>query len=471
MNDAEKALKFFRWSAVHIPAYKRFLKKRGVSSKAIHSTADFSKVPVMDKANYLRAYPYKELFRNGEIPPFLSMSSGSSGKPFYWPRSIEQEKRGGYIHEIIFRDIFGITKKERTLVIIGFSMGTWIAGMFTVNSCREMVEKGYRMTIASPGIEKEDILAILNDFAPHFDTVILAGYPPFLMDVIVEAERRHIKIKNINLKLLFAGENFSERWRSRAHEIAGIKKHIGNSVSVYGSADADVLGHETPLSIFIRRKAGLNQKFAEALWGDVGFLPTLVQYHPSEKFFESVDGELVFTAQSGIPLIRYNIHDRGRIVLHKTIAAALAKFGYAKEAKKYGLQRWKMPFLTLAGRNDVAVTFYGLNIYPENIKAGLEDSSVARYVTGKFITFTKSVNREKSQKLIINAELQRGIAISPRLEKAIRDSIFRNLISLNIEYRKLSSSIAERAHPIIKITKNGSPIFQVRKAKHQWIQK
>jgi phenylacetate-CoA ligase len=293
------------------------------------------------------------------------------------------------------------------------------------------------------------------------------------MDVVVEAERRRINLKNMNIKMLFAGENFSENWRNTIHALAGIKKSIGASISIsiYGSADADILGHETPLSVYIRRKAAGNKKLADILWGNIGFLPTLVQYHPTEKFFESINEELIFSARSGIPLIRYNVHDRGAIISHVAIKKVLADFGLMREAKRYGLLRWNMPFLTLAGRNDVAVTFYGLNIYPENIKAGLEDAPVAKYLTGKFSTFTKNTNGGKRQKLVIKVELRRFVQPSKKINQKVRTSIFKNFLALNIEYRKLAASIGSRALPTIITMSHGNRLFQVRKAKYQWIEK
>ena len=89
-----------------VPAYKKFLQKNSVNPKQIKTLEDFSKhVPVMDKENYLRAYPFTELVKGGIVPPMVSASSGSSGKPFYWPRGDDQEISGGKLHENIFRNI------------------------------------------------------------------------------------------------------------------------------------------------------------------------------------------------------------------------------------------------------------------------------------------------------------------------------------------------------------------------------
>src|SRR3989344_2161990 len=117
-----EAIALFQETATRVPAYSAFLKDRAIVPAAIRSPEDFLTVPTMEKATYLRAYPFFDLFPDRKIPPAVSASSGSSGKPFYWPRGDEQEESGGKLHERIFRDIFGIAKDEPPLVIVCFSM-------------------------------------------------------------------------------------------------------------------------------------------------------------------------------------------------------------------------------------------------------------------------------------------------------------------------------------------------------------
>ena len=180
----KEALKLFKETARRVPAYKLFLKKYRLNPERVKSCEDFKKIPATDKDNYLRAYNFFKLFPEGKVPDMVSASSGSSGKPFYWPRGVEQEEVGGKLHERIFGDIFGIKKNERTLIIVCFSMGTWIAGTFTMSSVRWLAKNGYKISVITPSIEKEDAVNILRDLAPLFGRVVLTGYPPFLRDVI-----------------------------------------------------------------------------------------------------------------------------------------------------------------------------------------------------------------------------------------------------------------------------------------------
>lgn len=477
MDKAQKkVLKIFHDAAKNVPAYLTFLKKHKIKPEKIKKWVDFQKIPLMDKKNYLWHYPYKNLFKKGFQPPIISMSSASSGTPFYWPRGFDQEERGGKIHEIIFRDIFKIGKRK-TLVIVCFSMGTWIAGTFTANCCRYLIQKGYNLSIMTPGIEKEDALAILRDFAPNFETVILAGYPPFLMDIIDEATNRKINFKKFDLRLLFAGENFSEKWREIIKGIAGIQSAKTTSInsgqaasaSIYGTADADILGHETPLTIFLRKKAMEDKKLANALFGEAASLPSLVQYYPEEKYFEGINGELVFTTATAIPLIRYNIHDNGKIISYSEVKNIVKKFNLEKEVVKNGLNYWKNPLIALFSRKDVSTTFYALNIYPENIKAGIENDLISRYFSGKFLASAKTVNKGRDQKFILKLELKRKVQPSETIKELAKNIIFETLIKVNTEYRKLYSSIGKSALPHIELILFGDPIFQVKKSKFKWM--
>lgn len=454
-----------------VPAYKKFLQKNSVNPKQIKSLEEFTKnVPVMDKENYLRAYPFVELVKGGVVPPMVSASSGSSGKPFYWPRGDEQEIRGGQLHEKIFRDILDI-KGQRTLVIVCFSMGNWIAGTFTAASCRYVArQKGMNLSVITPGIEKEDIISVLRDFAPQFEVVVLAGYPPFLMDIITESKIRDITLDTFKLKFLFAGESFSEQWRELISSAANIRDSFVDTVSVYGTADAGALGHESPLTIFLRKKATENPDFRDELFGDIGFIPSLVQFNPETVYFELINERLAFTTDTGIPLVRYDIKDKGRVITVPTVVALLKKFGFYDEAKKY-VRAWPNPMVALFGRSDVAVTFYALNIYPENIKAAVEQSSLLSKLTGKFVARVESIEDQTVQKLILNFETLEGISADEALIQETKKAVFENLTRLNAEYRKLHNAIGDKALPEIEFNDFGHEVFRLKKNKQTWITK
>ena len=458
MKESQTALRLFRKASQQIPAYQKFLKRNRIDSKNIRTLDDFKKIPLTDKQNYIYSYPLAELFPKHQHPAMAYASSGSSGIPTFWFRNDKQEEIGGQIHEKIFRDIFHIKKKDKTLVIICFAMGIWIAGNYTLASCRYVTRKGYNLTSITPGLSEEDILEVLRRLAPNFKNLILAGYPPFIMNVVSEARKQRIALKN-KINILVAGDKFSEKWRTDLLTFLHLDDPLHSLVSIYGSADAAVLGYETPFSIFLRRSALTNKSLSKALFGDHLDLPGLVQYDPEIVFFEEVNNELVLTTNTAAPLVRYNIHDLGRIISYDEIKQILKDVNLQKEANQHELNQWKFPFLVLQGRTDVAATFYALNILPEHIRAGIEDRSVAEFLSGSFFVYNKTMNRSRTQKLYIQVELTPNTKPTQRIFELTTTSLIQNLLKWNIEFRKLHSMMGDRALPIISLHVHGDPSF------------
>lgn len=90
-------------------------------------------IPVITKENYFKKYSIPERCWNGDIAfvDFLHCSSGSSGHPQLWPRSIQDEVNVTSAFELVFHDAFN-AHKLNTLVIICFPLGSWVGGIFTV---------------------------------------------------------------------------------------------------------------------------------------------------------------------------------------------------------------------------------------------------------------------------------------------------------------------------------------------------
>lgn len=463
-GSSTKALALFHFAAREVPAYRKFLKSNRLNEKKVRMSRDFSSIPIMDKKNYFEKYPLFELFPNKRMPPVAYASSGSSGKPTFWFRGDKQEERGTKIHEIIFRKIFKIRKDESTLVIICFSMGVWIAGGYTLAACRHIARNGYQLTTVTPGTEKEDIFHIFRQLTPRFKNIVIAGYPPFLMDVVVEVSRRGILPKK-NIKLITAGDKFSEKWRVSIARLLHIKDPEYSIISIYGSADAGILGYETPFSIFIRRNAAENGDLRKVLFGEGKDLPAFTQYDPNDIFFEENDGELIFTIETAAPLVRYNIHDVGRLLSYEQVKKILKEHKLDGTAAHYGLHEWRFPFIVKKGRSDIAVTFYALNIYPDNIKAGLENKKIAKLVSGKFFAFNKTLYQDKRQKLYIEVELAPRVSPTKKILALIQNSIIENLTKLNLEYRKLYSILGQAASPVLRLIPFGKKDFQQQRVR------
>ncbi|VEP11655.1 conserved hypothetical protein [Hyella patelloides LEGE 07179] len=436
-NSPEKAIiQLFQKISQNVPAYQSFLAEHQIDPRSLSTIADFQTLPRTNKQNYIQKYSLNELCLDGKLEScdFIAVSSGSTGKSTFWPRFIGDEYQVATRFEQIFYDSFQ-ADRGHTLAVVCFSMGTWVGGMYTANCCRHLAAKGYPITVVTPGNNLKEILRVIEDLAPLFERVVLLGYPPFLKNVIDRGIEQEVLWQQYNIKLVMAGEVFSEEWRNIVMEKIGSINSCFDSASLYGTADAGVLGNETPLSICIRRFFANNPDATQEFFGQ-SRLPTLLQYDPLSRYFEVQDGTLLFSGDNGIPLIRYHIADTGGIVGYEEMLQYLKTKGFdpiAELSVKNNRGIRTLPFVYVFGRSNFILSYYGANIYPENIQVGLEQPGIQNWVTGKFVMEIKQ-DPQANSSFHIAVELVPGLSISEGLKNAIAFSIYTQLIRLNSEY-------------------------------------
>ncbi|GAA0983081.1 phenylacetate--CoA ligase family protein [Acrocarpospora macrocephala] len=442
-------IELFRRVAESVPAYAAFLKEQGVDPGAVR---EFGSVPMTTKDNYVRRHPLAALCRDGVVGDMIAVSSGSSGEPAFWVRSTADEKVVGERFAEVFR-AFGAAER-RTLAVVCFSLGTWVGGLFTIACVRQLADQGFPVTVVAPGNNKAEILRVLPVLAPQFEQVVLLGYPPFLKDVI---DTPGVPWSSYNVKIVTAGEVFSEEWRALVAERAGIADPLTGTASLYGTADAGVLGNETPLSIEIRRFLAGRPDAAKELFG-ASRLPTLVQYDPAVRFFEEHEGTLLFTGDNGIPLMRYHIADEGGLISHKGMLGYLARFGFRPTA-----QGPELPFVYVFGRSLFVVSYYGANVFPENVTVGLEQPGVSDSVTGKFVLAAP----EGAKGIELTVELAQGTVGTPELAERVSASVLQALKRLNSEFAHYVPE--DRQAPVVTLRPYGDPEHFPPGVKHRYV--
>ena len=468
-DPRDEAVRLFHEVTTRVPAYRTFLADHDVDPLTVRGFADFERLPIVTKQNYLQRHPLPDLCRDGRLDDcdMIAVSSGSSGAPTFWPRFVADELAVARRFEQIFHDSFQADTKS-TLAVICFALGTWVGGMYTAACCRLLAAKGYRITVVTPGNDKDEIFRVLTALGPMFEQVVLLGYPPFLKDVIDTGRARDFDFAKLHLKWVTAGEVFSEELRALMGERVGATSPCFDSASLYGTADAGVLGNETPLSIAIRRFLAARPDAARALFGQ-DRLPTLVQYDPMSRFFEQQGGMLLFSGDNGVPLVRYGILDSGGLLTFQAMLEALAGFGFDPRdelASARGVRA--LPFVWVFGRSDFTVSYYGANIFPENVTVGLERPSVRDWVTGKFVLEAhEGVDHDRRLSVIV--ELAPGAEASEPRRQEIASAIEEELSRLNSEFK---SYVPEgRRTPDVTLTAAGDPAYFPRGVKHRYTRK
>jgi len=478
-NAEAEILALFHRVAANVPAYQSFLNQEGINPASVQTFKDFQQLPLTTKQNYLQHYSLAELCRDGTLEScdMIAVSSGSTGHPSFWLRSLTDELQIATRFEQVFHDSFQADRR-RTLAVICFALGTWVGGMYTTDCCRHLASKDYPITVITPGNNKTEIFRVIQALAPAFEQTVLLGYPPFLKDVIDTGIAQGIDWKQYNIKWVMAGEVFSEEWRSLVGDRVGSTNPCYDSASLYGTADAGVLGNETPLSICIRRWLANHPEVARKLFGE-SRLPTLVQYDPCVRFFEVQNGTLLFSGDNGIPLIRYHISDNGGIIPYSTMLEFLAEHGFDPVETLNNSSAtphsplptphvrgiYPLPFVYIFGRSHFTVSYFGANIYPENVTVGLEQTPICEWVTGKFVMQVKE-DHDRNEFLSIVVELSPGVEGNEEKRGAIANAIKHHLCRLNSEFANYVPEVYQL--PKITLTATGDPDYFPVGVKHRY---
>ena len=470
------ALRLFHEMAKRVPAYKKFLDAHDINVRSIKTISDFKKLPMLDKDNYLRKYSKSELCWDGVFKDtswVISSTSGSSGEPFYFPRQDLQDHRYATTAELYLRNNFKIHERS-TLYVNAFAMGVWIGGIFTYEAVKQVAQKGYRLSIITPGINKTETIKAIQRLGPDFDQVIIGSYPPILKDILDDGIRAGLDWNDYNLGIIFSAEGFSEDFRDYVIKKAGLKNEYLSTLNHYGTVDLGTMSHETPLSVMARRIAVKDTKLQEAVFGQLDKLPTLTQFLPEAFYFEDDDGKLLCSSYSGIPLVRYDLKDQGGILSLSQLKDTFSSFhiDLDQEAASVGIDNttWNLPFVHVYERSDFSVSFLGFQIYPEPVRKALNLPQFHERLTGKF-SMIVDYDKKAEQYLQIHVELKAGTKETEQLSKQTREAIKSMLIQHNPIYKMNQETLGDRVLPIITFWGYEDPAHFGGGGKQKWIKK
>jgi len=380
----------YRTALEKVPAYGEFLSREQGSVPAVRALEEFRALPLMDKKNYLTRFPLEKLCLNGSLrgSHVICRSSGTSGKPFYWPQMPEQERDLSLWLSSELEETFCVGAKP-TLVIVALALGAWISGELATWALRTLAMEQGKITLLTPGLERDEVVTMLETFSPHFSQTLIYSYPPFAKNIIETARERGIPVEEFNIRLRLAGEGYSEHFREYVNGLLGHQRgDISTISSGYASTDFGRIGKETLLSVTIRRILHERGLCAAILGSDT--LPSVCQFNPAGFYLETVGGELVVTKHQAVPLIRYRSGDRGEIVGYGEMLSRFRTLGIdpLEELRRRGGDRAEaaqLPFVLVHGRSDGGITFYGANIPVTLIRDILEGASPFReHFTGNF---------------------------------------------------------------------------------------
>lgn len=462
-----KAHALFRAASAGVPAYRAFLAEIG--SSAIGSkggVTQWKDIPLLSKSVYFdgRRGHLREYCSDGtfEASHAIARSSGHSGGPLFWPRMAAQEEKAQGSAESMYVNFWNVDRRK-TLCVVTFDLGMWIAGEMCADCSREIAKK-YPMTVVTPGSRLDEALATITELSPLFEQTIIYGYPPFLGRLLEKGREAGLDWTEMNAVLIPAGEGYSERWRDYVLGLLGREDSLVAVLGLFGASEGAIIGHETPLSILVKRLAEQDGALRQTLFGSQRSPYCLVQYHPLGAFIEQVDGEVVITVGGALPLVRYNTHDKGGVIRFQELADTLESHGY--RIRDMLLDRgisdwlvWQLPFFYTFGRSD-SVIIDGANIYVDNVQPAFARSDLAA-IRGWKLAVQEDASNGMRLTVFVEAEGHTGVddTGAAALAALCHDSVVEQLVSCNADFASALANNPDSCDPEIVICAEGQPPF------------
>lgn len=478
LDRGEKAVvSLFHQMARRVPAYRDFLKKNGIRHEKIVSVADLKNVPTIDKSNYLRMYSLDDLSWDGRFADthaIISSTSGSTGEPMYFPRTRTQDLQYALFAELYLRENFSVQKKS-TLYINAFPLGVWIGGLFTYAAIEEVARRGkYRLSLINPGIDKDAIIRIVKKFSKDFDQIIIGSYGPFLKDILDMGALAGIDWKKINTGFVFSAEGFSEKFRDYVTQRTAFPDKLRATLNHYGTVDLGTMSYETPFAILARQQILEKSSLRMDVFGERFKVPTVTQYIPEIFYFENDHHDsIIASANAGLPLVRYDLKDRGRVYTLKNLRASFRANSVDIDdlVKENHLSKsvWQLPFVHVFERLDLSVSYYAFLVFPETIRRAIVCRAFSRILTGR-LTLVRSENRKLNQVLEIHVEMMPGVQrISDAERRRVGEAIHNQLYRESSEYKHTFTEKGDNVRPKIIIWPFQDKKYFATKGKHQWV--
>jgi phenylacetate-CoA ligase len=111
------------------------------------------------------------------------------------------------------------------------------------------------------------------------------------------------------------------------------------------------------------------------------------------------------------------------------------------------------------------VSYFGANVYPENVTVGLEQAAVSPWVTGKFVLETPE-DADHDRLLSVTVELAPGESPTPERARLLAETIRTHLCRLNSEFAHYVPT--DRQLPRVTLLPAGDPDYFPRGVKHRY---
>jgi phenylacetate-CoA ligase len=234
-------------------------------------------------------------------------------------------------------------------------------------------------------------------------------------------------------------------------------------------AEMHLVSFETPLAAAIREELYKRPEVSDKLFGTTT-LGALLQFNPSLRWIEEEHGELIITAKTGIPLVRYNSHDLGGVMGFSELLGKLSDEGIVVGdlLNKLNLtleDAWKWPFFFCHGRGN-SVSLMGANIYPANVEKFFQSHHIIHDYKLEVIH-----SEEQEPRLAVHVELRKNSSVTQLEEKIFCEmaetEILELLLQNNADYADAYSEEPSAMSPLVILyTYSAGPFEQKQMKQH-----
>jgi len=402
------------------PAYRAFLEHQGYQQRGSWRLGE---LPITTKENYVKKYSIVERCYGGRLPAagaVIDESSGSSGLPNNWVRSVEEREDVKRILQLNYALIY---HDSGCILLNCFALGPWATGM---NVSMSLVDVGILKSIGPDQKKLENTLEI---FGPDY-RYLMFGYPPFIKSFV---DTTRLDLNQYRMDLIVGGEGISEPLRGH------LLQYFQTVISSYGASDLEInIGVETELTINLRRLCMKDPELSESLFGRE-MPPMIFQYNALDYVIETTEtGELLFTIgrqTSAAPKIRYNLRDLGGTFTHKELATRLAANGV--DILRLAERQSHFPLLFVFGRSDLTVPFFGAKVYPTDIEE-IINADPDLVTTINSFQLASYEDETINRRLKVRLEMVKHLAGTLPSNNELHGKIFTGLCRVNQDFREVT---------------------------------
>ena len=304
-------------------------KYKDINPEDIKSLDDIKYIPILQKDELRKAYPFKHIIAEEKDWHRMHMSSGTTGDPII---NVMTKNDLGQWGEIMARcySAAGVTNKDRVQITPSFGL---FNGGFGFHYGAERI--GAFIIPIGAGRSRLQL-----KFMDDLKTTVLcaiASYPLRLMEV---AKDIGFDFEKTDLKTAILGaETWSDELRDRIEEEMGV-----DTYDIIGMTETGGVG----MGIDCEAKNGIH------VWED-HYIVEIVNPDTMEVVEDGIEGEMLITTitREGLPLLRYRTRDITKIV----------------SREKCDCGRTHLRVGRLKGRTDDMFKVKGVNFYPSQIES------------------------------------------------------------------------------------------------------